>query len=448
MKDAVEARSAQPAAGEPRRTVPALPERTSLVDELHNRPPSELNAPVRLSHLAVRSGEAPADDLERAHLSELCRRFSAPLPAEGAGHHSVPLGRLHLRWERHTEFSTYTFSLPGAAEELFAANAADLLPGDWLANMPGSVIGAVHLVVEPDDGPPRGDDDLTRLFEGHRLVGSFVSRRRAQVWSAFRLHGDGFGRILVRTQAMAPEKLGRLVQRLLEIDTYRTTALLALPVARATAPVLTRLESELATLTAKAGTVADLAEQRTLLDALCRLAAEIERLSAENGYRFGAARAYSGIVTDRIAALREETLDDLQPIGDFLRRRFAPAMQTCFSVQDRQERLSAHIARAVDLLRARVDVALEEQNQTLLASMDRRARMQLALQQTVEGLSTFAISYYAVGLLNYVFKALERAVPFLRADVLTALALPVVVLTVWLSVRRLRHTLGERDRTP
>ena len=55
--------------------------------------------------------------------------------------------------------------------------------------------------------------------------------------------------MLVQDHGMAPRQAGRVVQRLLEIDTYRMLALLALPLAREMCPFLTRSEQDLAKVT-------------------------------------------------------------------------------------------------------------------------------------------------------------------------------------------------------
>ena len=90
-------------------------------------------------------------------------------------------------------------------------------------------------------------------------------------------------------------------------------------------------------------------------------------------------------------------------------RRYEPAMRTVKSAERRLEQMAERAARAGELLRTRVDVERQAQNQGLLESMDRRADLALRLQHTVEGLSVVAISYYAVSLAAYV------AAPFRRA---------------------------------
>ncbi|MGT2466713.1 DUF3422 family protein [Mesorhizobium atlanticum] len=82
------------------------------------------------------------------------------------------------------------------------------------------------------------------------------------------------------------------------------------------------------------------------------------------------------------------------------RRPCAPAAR----LRSSQANLSRKLTRATTLLRTWVDVDVEKQNRDLLASMNNRARLQLRLQQTVEGLSVAAVSYYVVGLIGYVAK--------------------------------------------
>jgi len=231
------------------------------------------------------------------------------------------------------------------------------------------------------------------------------------------------------------------VQRLLEIETYRMMALLALPVAREAAPAITRIGDELARLTQSLTEIAGLDDERRLLDRLVALSAEAERIAAATQYRFGAGRAYYALVRRRIEELREERIEGLQTIAEFMDRRLAPAMRTCESVGERLEAISTRLGRVSALLRARVEVALEAQNRDLLASMDRRARLQLRLQQTVEGLSVAAITYYVVGLVAYAAKAARglglRLDPELAAG---AAVLPVAAL-VWWAIKRIRRGL-------
>lgn len=417
------------------------PLRPQLAAELHNRPHPDLEPPVRVSHLARLVGEAkPAD--ERAQLAELCRRYSAPPPPAGVLHYAVQLGDFRLHWERHTEFSTLTVIAPASAAPPFERNAVELLPDDWLAGLAGEMVAGCHIVVEERTSARTDPDELQRLFEGQRLLGSEVMGGVARVWTAFRVHGDGFGRFLVRDQRLAGGQAGRLVQRLFELDAYTHMALLTLPMAREMGPQLTAAEQALARLAAATASASEVGRDRALLGELFELAANIEHMQASSAYRFGAVRAYDGIVSARLGELAERPVEGLQPLSEFLDRRFKPAVRTCLSVDHRQNDLSTRVSRTVDLLRTRVDLQIEQQNQSLLSSMDRRARLQLRLQQTVEGLSVVAISYYAVSLLAYLLKGLDPlGLGPALADFILAVLTPVVVIGVWWGIKRARRAL-------
>ena len=394
-----------------------------------------------MSHLARLVGAAtPAD--ERARLVDLCGRYSAPPPPRDVLHYAVQLGDFRLHWERHTEFSTLTVIAPPSAAAPFERPAIALLPDDWLEGLAGEMVAGCHLVLEGRTGAPADADELQRVFEGQRLLGSEVMGGVARIWTAFRVHGDGFGRFLVRDQGLAGGQAGRLVQRLFELDTYTHMALLTLPMAREMGPRLTVAEQALARLAAGTAAASEVGRDRALLGELFELAAHIEHMQASSAYRFGALRAYDRIVTARLAELGERPVEGLQPLGEFLDRRFQPAVRTCLSVDHRQDDLSTRVSRTVDLLRTRVDLQIEQQNQSLLSSMDRRARLQLRLQQTVEGLSVVAISYYAVSLLGYLLKGLGKLGPGpALADVILAVLTPLVVIAVWWGIKRAKRAL-------
>ncbi|MBL8707190.1 MAG: DUF3422 domain-containing protein [Rhodospirillales bacterium] len=423
--------------------------RAALNNEVHARPFASVTAPMRASHLAVLWGEAGAA-ADLAHLEALCRRHGVPPPLPGATHFAAGFGAFALKWERHTEFSTYIFMLQGAVTAgggAFDEAAITRVPQDWMAAMPGSVLVATHLVLQSPESPMPDADALARVLVADTTAGSGISGGVAHAWTDFQLHADGFGRILVRDCAadgrrMGPRQAGRMMQRLLEIETYRMMALLALPVAREHAPRIDAIGEELARLTQGLSTIAGLDDERRLLDRLVSLAAEAERIAAATTYRFGAGRAYHQLVLRRIEELREQRIEGLQTIGEFMDRRLAPAMRTCVSVGERLETISVRLARATALLRARVDVALEAQNRDLLASMDRRARLQLRLQQTVEGLSVAAICYYVVGLVAYAAKGLRTAGLPVEPDLAAALAVAPVAAVVWLGLRRLRRRMA------
>ena len=421
------------------------PLRQSVVREVHARPFLAIPAPMRVSHLALTRGPGEVPD-GRERVAALCQEYGVEPPAPGAVFFTADFGPFRLRWERHTEFSTFTVMCPGAAPAPFDPTALAALPEAWLASLPGYLLAAIHLTLEDAETPQRDTSAVERSLDPESLAGSAVAEGDAVVWTDFRVHEDGFTRMLVQDRRMGQRRVGRLVQRLLEVETYRLMALLAFPLAREAGPQLDALETSLGAVVDRITEARSLADEQPLLSELSTLAAEAEHLRARTTFRLSAAKAYYALVLRRIDSLREHRLPDLQTIGKFMDRRLAPAMGTCESVSERLESLSRRIARAGNLLRTRVDVALEAQNQVLLRSMDRRARLQLALQETVEGLSVVVLSYYSLGLLHYGLGALEALGLHLPVALILGVSLPVVAGGMWFAVHRIRKSLfGHQD---
>ncbi len=423
------------------RLPPDHPLRLALNEEVHARPPEALSRPLRLTFLAMYS-DPKLRAREREHVAALAARYGVQPPAEGAAHFSADLGAFRLKWERHAEFTRYKFIVTGAGEDPFADPALAVVPADWLAALPGTVMVATHAALLAADVLETDVERLSaRHFAGNVLVGAGIAGGAGTAFTDFRLH-DGFGRLLLLDRGMSPRQAGRMMQRLLEIDTYRLMALLALPVAQGLTPWLNDAERELAQITTALVDSTE-TDEPALLDRLTRLEAQIESRESENHYRFNAAVAYHELVQRRIEELREVRIQGLQTFREFTDRRLAPAMATCRSVAGRIDSLSGRVARATQLLSTRVDVSRERQNQQVLASMDRRAAAQLRLQQTVEGLSVAAITYYIVGLLSYAAKGLAAAGLPLDAELVAAASIPLVVLAVAWGVRKVRrHVIG------
>ena len=422
-------------------------QRVELNDELHARPPETLNAPLRLTYLALLSDWNSRED-ELAHISDLAQRFDAPLPAPGASHYSQSLGVFRLKWERHAEFSRYKFIVSGDEENPFLPPAVSAAPGDWVATLKGEVMVATHVAILSATVSGLDHEAIgARWFGGNTLVGSTLASGAGIALTDFRIHCDGFGRLLVINHGMTPRQTGRMVQRLVEIDTYRMMALLAFPIARKLAPELSRSELELARISGAMATAGE-HEEPILLDKLTRLAAEIDSSESKNYFRFRAAAAYYELVQRRIAELREERIAGLQTFQEFTERRLAPAMNTCRAVAERLGSLSARVARTTQLLSTRVDVTRERQNQAILASMNRRARLQLRLQETVEGLSLVAVTYYVAGLVGYIANAAKASGAAINPSLFVALSIPVTVVLVALAVRRIRKTVTRRTIDP
>lgn len=419
------------------------PLRDTLVNELHSRASEALEAPAQITHLAVLTGEANEDVL--VHLADLCTRMGSSPPAWGAVHFTADLGGLVVRFERHTEFCSYAFIRRGRGGDLpFEKPALSVVPQDWLASLPGEVLAGVHIVLEARDEPEHSIEELSlRHFSGNQVIGASVGGGAGKAYSDLRLHADRFHRILLRDVAFNPRHAGRTVQRLMEINTYRALALLALPQARKTSPVLRRIDNSLASIAARMADREAQESDEALLMELSNVTAEVEAIAAQNSYRFAASQAYYQLVIRRLEDLRQSRIDGLETFTAFLDRRLSPAMATCQSVTERTEALSERGARVASLLRARVEVDLQAQNKRLLESMDRRVKLQLRLQQAVEGLSVVAISYYLSSLIGYLAKGAKEA-GLLPVDdkIFIAGVVPLVVLVVFFGLKRAKKAMG------
>jgi len=433
------------------RALAAHPLRAAVLRELHARPFVPAQTPRRILHAAFLL-DAGAAQKDRAALAELCASRGLPAPAAGAKHHHVTFGGADLRWESHAEFCTYTWDLPSPG--LLPGMLPFQPPATTLASplgempQPGPLLVAVDLHLVQDTAE---DFYLDQAFERASLARADVVDGLAEIASDFKADPSGFVRILVRDRGLGADAAGALVQRLVEIETYRTLALLGLPEAQRLAPAITKIEGRLAEVASAMTCSQGLTANNKLLDELVALAAELEADAAGTLFRFGASRAYMEIVRLRLGTIREVPVPGFPTWQQFLDRRMAPAMRTCFTIEERQEKIARKLSNAADLLRTRVDVELEQQNRDLLTSMNERTRLQLRLQRTVEGLSVAAISYYVVSLVTHLAEGLhesgiaDRLGLHFDVGTVTVVSVPLVVLGVWGVVRRIHRAHGDHD---
>lgn len=421
------------------------PLRYQLANELHARPFPVMAAPGRAAYLAIKPAQrAAARDrsLDRAHLIALLDRFGAAHPQPDATHYSGQLGRHYLKWESHTEFVTYTIFGDGVADVPFDAGTFGLFPADWLASAPGTRITSALIRVEECEGDAGIEQKVANWFVPESLAISRVLEDDLVIASDFRIDHMGHMRFaLFSRPATGERRIGRVVQRLCEIETYKAMAMLGLARVQSLSPRLGALDRRLTDLVS--GMSHDETPPADTLHALLEVSAELESTIAQAAFRFGATDAYETIVNQRINVLREARFLGRQTFAEFMMRRFDPAMRTVKSTERRLQAMSDRAIRAGDLLRTRVDVERSAENQALLESMNRRADLQLRLQQTVEGLSVVAISYYALSLMSYGTAPFAEVLHLDKSWIMAALV-PLVVGAVWWAVRRIRHRHAEK----
>ncbi|MDH4394984.1 MAG: DUF3422 domain-containing protein [Limnobacter sp.] len=432
--------------------------RQALNDEVHSRPTEALWAQERVFHIAML--------VERDVTPQVVEALRGLIDYSGAKPHSdqelsapqvslsLSMGEyaLRLRYEKHNEFITFTFFERADHAMIFDMPVTRRLPPSWVANLPGEMLVAIEMSVMKVE-KLKLPTDVSGYFDGNTLIGGTVGNGAGQIYSDLRIASRNATRMLILNQDMGSRQLGRVVQRMIEMETYRMMSLLSFPVARKTLPKLAQYETALVDLASKMAatssgdnlaevTAKDLELDRELLSKLTDLAANVEELSAQNRMRFTAAEAYTDLVKKRISELKEESMSGMQTFSEFMERRLGPAMKTCTWTARRQEELATRISRVTQLLRTRVEIERESQNQRLLTSMDKRAKTQLRLQETVEGLSIVAISYYGSSLVGYLAKGLKVLGAPIGYELAVAVSIPVIAVLSYGSLKAMKKRMG------
>ncbi|MEH6628038.1 MAG: DUF3422 domain-containing protein [Motiliproteus sp.] len=406
-------------------------QRQEILAEVHARPFQDLPAPLSLVHIAVLYDGLDGTEVEHQLLA-MVRALGFEVDA---GHHGFLFCRQSqgaLRYEPHNEFYTLTFYRFDSLEPLS-------LPQDWSESLPGALLVGVEVLFRKNTGFIR--DWVELHFGGHQQTSSSVMSDAAIIATDFQLQPQsGFVRVLVEDIHLMPAQAGRLLQRLCEIETYRHMALLSLPLARSLMPKITELDQQLA-LVSQRSLDEDISE---VLAQMMGLAAEVEALSASTANRFSASEAYFALVERSIQELRENRVEGVQMVEEFMDRRLDPARRTCRSAAARIELLSKRIARATELIQSQVNLAIEQQNKELLEALNTRASRQLRLQAKLESLSVIVVVYYMYDLVDL---ALKNVLPEgeLLSMLLTGLtlSLPVIMVLLYWIIRRLMKGVTE-----
>jgi len=429
---------------------PDDPQRTALHNEVHARPPARVRLPALIVQVAVLNAGI-SREMECEHLRRLTGQALLPLERLQGNFLRLPCGSYTVKWERHTEFTRYSIVQALPERALLGAREPELLSSlavapEWLRGIPGRTVSAIQLVMVEaalhEEVALMGQAQA--WFGGRAVIASQLGHGHSWAVTDFQIGADGFERMLViAAPGTSESRAGRISQRLLEVEIYRLMALRGLPVVKKLAPMLSEAEGALADITARLENKS--ASDQDLLDTLVSLAARVERATAEHIYRFSATRAYNTLVGQRLTELREKPISGTQTLSEFMQRRLSPAIATVAATAQRLTSLSERVTRTSALLRTRVDIATETQNQILLEKLTRGQELQLRLQSTVEGLSIAAISYYVISLLLYGGKAAKAAGAPVNPEIVVGAAIPLVLWLVWRNIRRIHAKLHGED---
>lgn len=406
-------------------------DRQAAIDEVHARPAMEIVGPAIVMHIAFSCQQNENIDL----FTSISGSQTDEIPRYAIN----TIKNIDIKLERHTEFTTCTLVANNSQDQ----SNIDEAYRELLIHRPVKILSKCRITIVTTAKELAAQNTF-----GKRVYGGLM---RGELQAHSTLEKDDFNTInyAICSQNNGPNELGRRIQRLYELETYRIMALIGLPLARRLSGKLTELEKQLNDLTSileHGPSSAEITDQELFQD-LSNLSGKLDSLRSETRFRFSASNAYFEIIDARIKTLAEKEYGDLQTISGFLRSRLEPARATIQSVEKRQVTLTGDISRALTLLRTRIDIEMNEGNQALLKSLDGRYKQQLLISQAVEGLSSIAITYYAVGLLSYFLKAFEKTgqlpVPY---TVILASSVPLILFAVWYFVRRLRLKLhGSED---
>lgn len=425
--------------------------RRTLSDELHARSFQEFEGGGRFIRFVFMTESTDQTIIEP--INQFLKKFDAPQITSGEKFKRVEMGSFSLRVERHTEFVTLGFIVKGEriqtglAEGAFEPESHEALPFQLVEEIPAKLFHAIWL--EIGGNPPKDltPEKVQEIIKGRSGASSSISGGAAQVHFSFDIDHNGFSRALILNNTIPASRLGRIVLRMVELETYRMLALLGLPTARRYMNQLSQIEQNLSAVTHQLNDqIASGNEMvQELLPELSQMAAKVEQISADTSYRLAATMAYRDIFLSRLETLQISKLNGHQGLNGFLDRRMMPAMQTCVAFGDRLANLSERISRTGSLLRTQTETNIQRQNRDLLASMNRRAKAQLRLQQTVEGLSIAAVTYYGVGLVAYVSKALPLMKWEVDITLVKALSVPLVALAVWMFLHKVSKAVHHLD---
>lgn len=417
--------------------------RRSLSDELHARAFDNFSGAGRFIRF-IYLLEGNADSIVSYVNSFLEEQGEASIPSFSK-FVSFNLGHYSLDFERHTEFISISFiqksdaQLKGLSPEAYDPRGVSL-PLDWAHGSPGQIFHAIWLEVGGE--PPAGltEQKMLQTMQARAVAANQFSDGAAEVYFAFDIDAGGFSRVALFNRSMVASRLGRAVQRIVELETYRLLALLGFATVK-------EYGSKLDSITKHVGEITnELTEQikqpenhvEDMLSKLSAQAADLENIYSNASYRMAATKAYDSIVENRLDGLRVSRIEGFQGVKGFLNRRMLPAIDSCRAFSERLRRLSERISRAGDLLQTQTEMIIQRQNQDLLISMNSRAKTQLRLQQTVERLSIAAVTYYGVGLVGFLGMSLPLANWGIDLVALKAASIPIIAGCVWLAIRHVK----------
>ena len=420
------------------------PLRSQVYAEIHARPYPLIEHSVKATHFALLTNTAQAKE-QLTSLKLLTNDQSISDADTLANCYYTKFQDFEIRWEKHQEFCSITFIEKTLNAEPFSQEIISPDISSIITELSGELVVALKVHFERKTEQP-SIETLNSYFENQQIYGSTIVGDKASMWSSFKLHKDDYARMLIYDSNLSNYQAGRTLQRIIEVETYMRLALLALPSARAVIPEISKISLSISNIIRKLQSNANsINDEHNLLGELSINSVQIEDIRAATTHRFAASNAYYELVEQRLDDLREVHWPGYSSWKKMLQRRLIPAIDTCNSVSSQLQNLTAQTQRATELLQTRIELSIQDTNMALLSSIDKRSHLQLRLQQTVEGLSVVAISYYVVGLIKAIAVGFNNSILPNEPSTIAAIAvIPVLLTTSWL-IRRVRNKINTQD---
>lgn len=384
--------------------------RHEISNEIHRRPYYELYSPLRVSLFSLHTKNSQKN---YKYLHELCQYLSIPSPVDSSltFKHTYQ-NKFTLKWESHREFCTFQFIKNQNIEtnNLFKQSNFEYIPELWVDSLE-NIINCVNLEVI-DNHNIQNNEDIYNAFDNNYIVGSYMNDKKAKLYSDFRIDGNGYHRILMVNENLTRHQLGRSVQRVLDVESYRSMAMIGLFNNKEINSELDILNNELLQINRDFEIKKEI-NLEEYYNKLTYIANRAHRLNNENKFRFQASNSYFPIINERLKELKLSTIDCIQPYDIYLNSRLNPAKRTSETTEKRLNETLQQMDRTANLIQTNVELDVKNSNNLLLDSMNKKTDVQIKLQKTVEGLSTVVLTYYSVTLFNHAITGIYNYYPML-----------------------------------
>lgn len=418
---------------------------------------SHLSLPLHIHHVAYLMKDPPHDaPLAKAEFRQLISWFQIE-PEHcfeekkmGLGIKKYPNGdQLLILWRLHTEYYSYqTWHLPSNPSRVLTFGPIDL-PGYLFQSCPlGTRISWMDILVQSGNDPV-SKQELQEVFRGPEIFGSRVIEA-ISLYTDFAPDEHEKVRFLVRSADVRSlkEKAPFILESLSFLENYRHLILFPLDEFNQHMDRFYQLEKDQVVKREEISRGLETSSPKQFkewLILLTRTLSEVNRIGDNVRYHLASAVPYDSILNATLEELKETGEIGFQPLGYFIKRKVRGIADGYLRLIERIDALNKALEGTVAVLRTRVDLAMEEQNLSLLKSVDETTKNQVHLQQTVEGLSVIVLTYYITGIANYFFKGVSEWGLIQSPGLATAGCLPISFLIAFGLVYRVKRALTRRD---